>query len=650
MSLRATEGSEATPILKRRLLRRLRLLAMTVSVGILSLQPALFAASSREIAIIAAVSSSFKANPEWQKEIRDRVLFANEIFEDQFGIHFSVKDYQSWEPEDEKRETNLLIEELRSKFLPGADEIVVGFHKMSQPFVKDLIEDLDTVGTAQFFRGYVVLRDPFHDMSALHRQVVTAHEFAHLFGAIHVAESNQIMYRSLPEEPALVLDPDNQEIVQAAQQVDFQVGVESLPAANIDKLIQIYERLIRKNPHSDFYYQLGHFYEARGLQSRAVAIWEEAMRYEYTNPMIHWELGRHYYENSRYDLAIRELGTAVAHFILPSQKRQRAQAFNFLGVAYYRKGNLDQAIFNWLKGLSSDPDNLELQGNLAAAYMENGDVDRGLGELLKLTVKHPDDTTTLSNLSVAYLKKEDYPKAVEFAQKALAKHSLDGQLVQRKEMEKKEREKEGLAVDAVPEDEGKNRLSPDISEAALLADLGAAYMGLKDWESALQNLLKAKELEPKNEQILQRLAYVYNRKQNYPASLLIIQEALKESPGNLQLYSALAEAYAMTGKRPEAIQAARQALTLAAPVQKSNLHKNIAMLYAQDNHTAEAIAELKISLGLNWNDAEAHLNLGYLYGQTGRYEEARRSFQNALRVNPQHEAAKKALESIPVTR
>jgi tetratricopeptide (TPR) repeat protein len=600
--------------------------------------------AAREIGVIAAASSDFKKNPEWQKEIRDRLLFANEIFEDQFKIHFSIKSYKNWEPEDEKRETNLLIEELRSQFTPGIDEIVIGFHKMSQPFGQDVMDDFDTVGTAQFFRGFVVLRDPFQDLGILQRQVIMAHELAHLFGAIHVADPKQIMNRSLPQEPVLVLDPDNQEIILAAAQVDFQRGVESILPGDIDKLIQIYERLIRKNPHSDFYYQLGHFYEVRGLHSRAIAVWEEAARYEYANPMIHWELGRYYYENSRFDLAIRELGTAVAFFILPSQKRQRAQAFNFLGVAYYRRGNLEQAIFNWLKGLSSDPDNLELQGNLAAAYMENGDVDRGISELLKLSVKYPDDVTTLSNLSVAYLKKNDFEKSAYYARQALDKFALAEQVKKQNKEAEAQPAKEGET--AVPA-EIKGRLISDIPESVLLSNMGAAYLGLKQWDPALVELEKARKQDPENPETLQNLAYAYTQKKDYEKALEVIQRALELNKDNAQLHYFLAEAYAMTGKRAEAIQAARQALVYAKQPLKSNLHKNIAVMYAQENKPAEAIAELKTSLSLNWNDADTHLKLGYLYGQTGNMEEARRSFQNALRVNPQLTEAKKALESVP---
>ena len=68
----------------------------------------------REIRMVAAVSPAFKQNPEWQKDIAGRVDFVNQIFAKDFQIHFSVERTVDWTPQDEARETDLLMEELRS--------------------------------------------------------------------------------------------------------------------------------------------------------------------------------------------------------------------------------------------------------------------------------------------------------------------------------------------------------------------------------------------------------------------------------------------------------------------------------------------------------------------------------------------------------
>lgn len=581
----------------------------------------------RKIKIIGAVSSEFKKNPLWQQEIRERIAFANQIFLKQFGLDFFLGQFEDWEPEDEKRESALLIEELRAKFAIGADEILIGFHHMSQPYGQNTLEDADTVGTAEFFRGIVVLRDPFQEMSAMQKGTVLTHELAHLFGAVHISDENQVMNAVLPAEPMAALDPDNQEIIAITRRADFQQGLRSLPPEAIDSLIRLYEKLIRKNPHSDFYYQLGNFYEIQGQKARAVSVWEEAVRYQYDNPMIHWQLGLYYYDNSRFEAAIQEIGSAVAHFILPSQKEERAQAFNLLGVAYYEKGNLEEAIVTWLKGLSSDPDNPELQGNLAAAYLRRGDVDRGITELEKLVVKYPEDTTSLSNLGVAYIRKREFEKAAQSFQAALQKMKV------------------------VPrEDQRKNILMQGASEATLRGNLGAAYLDMRRYDEALEQLLAARDLEPANADNLRNLCQAYTLKGEYDKAIVEIQAALQLKRDDPVLYALLAQAYAETGKKQNAIQSAREGIRYAEAPLKASLYKNIAILYAQDQDYPAALTDLKNSLNFNWNDADTHTKLAMIQGQSGNAADAKRSLQTALRIDPHWKEAKQVLESLQTAK
>ena len=49
----------------------------------------------------------------------------------------------------------------------------------------EAVLDVDTVGTAQFFRGYLVIRDPFIALGHSYLKVILLHELAHLFGAVH---------------------------------------------------------------------------------------------------------------------------------------------------------------------------------------------------------------------------------------------------------------------------------------------------------------------------------------------------------------------------------------------------------------------------------------------------------------------------------
>ena len=154
-----------------------------------------------------------------------------------------MKHYEFWDPQDETREAAILMEELKNQFPPGKDSIVMGFHRMSQPYKQRAIEDFDTVGSARFFRGLAIIRDPHQGLSKKHRNVVVAHEMGHLFGAVHVPGNNAIMRAALPLNPAQFFDDSNRRIVNTTRNVDFTRGVDSLAKQDLSDLIQIQSSL-----------------------------------------------------------------------------------------------------------------------------------------------------------------------------------------------------------------------------------------------------------------------------------------------------------------------------------------------------------------------------------------------------------------------
>lgn len=584
----------------------------------------LFAAETppeRVIHVTAAASLRFQENVIWQKEIQERLSLANRIFEKNFGIRFVVENFTTWEPQDETRAMSLLVEELAGRFPLGPDSIVIGFHPMDRTSSAHLEEDADTVGTAAFFRGVVVIRDPAQELPPPLRRVVMAHELSHLFGAVHVDADKAIMRPALPKEPQLQLDSENVEIVRLAAGVDFRTGIDSLSNNAVDGLIASYEKLIRSNPKSDFYYQLGLFYRKRGQDARAVSTWEEAVRFHYDDPYIHRELGYHYFQSARYDRAIQELGSAVAHFILPSQKQDRIKTYNFLGVAYYYKGNLDEAVFNWLQGLAAAPDDPGLQTNLATAYLEKGDLERGVTELEKLLAKNPTDITTLSNLGGAYFQKKEYAKAVEYYQSALAKRPPSQTIT-------------------------KEKLLREVPESAIRTNLGLAYLQLGKLDDALQELQKARIFPDAGYETRRGLAQVYLQKKDYAKALQELQEAKGLKQDDPYLYSWLADIYHETHKPREAMAAAQEGLRYAQGNLKASLHKNLGYLYAQEKDFKNAEAQLKSALNLDWNDAQTHTQMAAVYANQGKKEEAGRSLSTALRLNPGFEPAKKLAEAM----
>lgn len=586
-------------------------------------------AELREIKVTAAVSPTFKFDPSWDRDIRDRILYVNKVFEPVFGIHFTVDDFVSWEPIDERRETDLMMEELRS-FIPlEKDQVVIGFHKMTEPFSKEQVLDLDTVGSAQFFRGFIVVRDPFGPVSTTQKNIVMLHEFAHLFGAVHVKDPNAIMSPRVPGNPSPMLDPENKKIISSTKNVDFTVGLDSLTGEVIDQLIRVYEKLIRQNPHSDFYYQLGKFYVNREQEVRAVSIWEEAVRINHDNPHIHRELGFYYYKVGRYADAIQKLSSSIAYYLLPSQKKAKANVLSFLGVAYYQRGNLQQAIVTWLRALTEDPDDYATQGNLAVAYLQSGDVDRAINELTKLAAKKPNDVTILSNLGAAMMQSGRTELAIDYLSQAL--QVKNQAKAQNSQVEKK---------DALSE------LLGETPREMILVNLGFALMQSGQFSEAGETFRRALKINPKNYDIYRGLAEAYIRTGNYEAGLEQALFAKKLRHDDPYLYTLLSQAYLNMGGVENATGVIRDGLRYAEGNLAGFLHKQLGVIYAQKRRFSEALEEFRVAINQNWNDTEAHFFQGNVYAIQGEKEKARRSYGAALRIDPKHAEAKKALASL----
>src|ERR671938_1640057 len=91
---------------------------------------------------------------------------------------------------------------------------------------------------------------------------------------------------------------------------------------------------------------------------------------------------------------------------LPSLPRRidpsDAGAHNNLGVLYYQKGLIEEAIGEFARALELDPKMQVAQANLEIAYRDSGHYDRRLEELRSKVAKKPTDREALWELGRAY--------------------------------------------------------------------------------------------------------------------------------------------------------------------------------------------------------------------------------------------------------
>jgi tetratricopeptide (TPR) repeat protein len=99
--------------------------------------------------------------------------------------------------------------------------------------------------------------------------------------------------------------------------------------------------------------------------------------------------------------------------------KDRAIAYDSRGVAYWRKGDYDQAIVNYNKAIEIDPQFARAYMRRGAAYAGKGDYDPSFADSSKAIEIDPKNFKAYSNRSLVQARRGNYDQAVADASKAI---------------------------------------------------------------------------------------------------------------------------------------------------------------------------------------------------------------------------------------
>ena len=116
-------------------------------------------------------------------------------------------------------------------------------------------------------------------------------------------------------------------------------------------------------------------------------------------------------------LAIFLIGISCFLF---SCEQYEAAKHSYLGLAYYRQGKLDEAVTEYKKALTINPDDAKTHSNLGVAYGEQGKYDLEIASFQKVIAINPDDAEAHYNLGIVYDMQGKSEKAIESFQKAIS--------------------------------------------------------------------------------------------------------------------------------------------------------------------------------------------------------------------------------------
>jgi protein O-mannosyl-transferase len=253
-----------------------------------------------------------------------------------------------------------------------------------------------------------------------------------------------------------------------------------------------------------------------------------------------------------------------------------AEAYCNLGNARELKGDLDGAIADYQAALRLKPDIPGVSARLGAILLEKGRLDEAIDHLQLALKSDPQDARARNNLGKALLRKDNFDGAIVCFRLALeidpentsALLDLGSALLKNGRVDEA-----AVNFQKVLEIEPHSLIAHN-NLGALLHDQGKDGEALAHWRELL-------ELQPNNMSILYYAAWALATSadasaRNGAEALDLAQRAAKLTRDrDPMMLDAMAAAYAEVGRFSDAVQAARQALDLAATQRNSALAEKI---------------------------------------------------------------------------
>jgi tetratricopeptide (TPR) repeat protein len=330
---------------------------------------------------------------------------------------------------------------------------------------------------------------------------------------------------------------------------------------------------------------------------------------------------------------------------------------------------MDLAEEQFAKAVEIDPDTYDTNQNLGAAYARNGKVAKAIPYLEKAQNLNPTSYDNGYDLSLAYFvtgRLKDARNSVQSVLKRKDTAELHNLLAQIEE-------KDGNFIAAVNEFQAAAHLDPSEGNLfdwggelllhrtldpavevfkqgterypkspRLVVGLGTAYYARGNYDQAVKALIRGADLNPADPAVYKFLSRAYDSSPSQAADVIErFRRYAETQPGNgLALYY-----YAMSlwkGKRvqdpafdPKPIEELLRR-AISADGKLAEAHLQIGNLAADQGKFAEAIPEYQRALELNSELADAHYRLGQAYVRTSQKDKAQEQFQIYQQLRAQH--------------
>ena len=237
------------------------------------------------------------------------------------------------------------------------------------------------------------------------------------------------------------------------------------------------------------------------------------------NPEGYYELGKVYIEQKEYQAALKQFNKATR------LKKDYGEAYREKGIAlFYLRRFLDseKAI---LKSFKLNPAQPNIATDLGSIYLANGSFNKAFRYLKVAQNRENNLHIVFNNLGVAYAKTGESKEALKIWKQALQINPgipetyINMGVVYEKIGDKKK------ALTAY-----QKALNLDESNAMAYFNLGVIYAKEKNFQKAVKEWETALNFETRDENILNSLAWVYEKIGRKKEALIMLEKSIKLSP------------------------------------------------------------------------------------------------------------------------
>ncbi len=300
---------------------------------------------------------------------------------------------------------------------------------------------------------------------------------------------------------------------------------------------------------------------------------------------------------------------------------------NNLADLYVAEGKSELAEKEFKRSLTLAPSNNDANYNYALFLMAKGSPAIAIPHLVRV---RPQTEETKFNLIRAYLQSGKTDEALRLASALSATKRNDVQLhftlgsLLASEKQYKAGELELEKADA---------LQPGRFE--VLYDLGLAYLRSGEYGKAEAALNRALKVKPESAETLYLLAQVYSDQSRPVDALDLLARAHKLAPENTDVIFLMARLSMTQNFYEDAIPLLESGLKIAP--QRADLHAALGESYFMSGKTEKAIDEFQRLVAVD-PSARSYAFLGLAYRHLGRFDEARKYFEEGLKKDPRNAA------------